>query len=78
MSEPFTVLQIIILENLQSISNHMSKFKNILFFGDFNINILDIASAEVIHFKNLVNMDGFVILNSNNVEHATRIFLPLT
>lgn len=53
-------------------SGYMNKFKNIFFFGDYNINISN-NTNDSNFFKNTVNSDGFVILNNTASEYSTRL-----
>lgn len=54
-------------------STYLNKQKNIIFFGDFNINMLRYDSNDVSYFKNTIDSDGFSLLNNLELSYATRI-----
>lgn len=51
----------------------ISKIKNVIFIGDFNVNMLNRNSANANNFENLIESESFVILNSLSVEMSTRV-----
>lgn len=54
-------------------SRKLSSFKNIIYIGDYNINIMNDFIYKVAKFKNSIESDGYVILNSENSDMATRV-----
>jgi hypothetical protein len=62
-----------IREFIDKFLTYLTSFKNILFFGDFNINILKNSSSDVNYFTNTIHSEGFIILNNLNDNFATRV-----
>lgn len=54
-------------------SRKLNSFKNIIYIGDYNINILNDSLNRVSKFKDTVESDGYVILNSESCDMATRV-----
>lgn len=54
-------------------ADKISKIKNVIFLGDFNVNMLNRNSANANNLKNLIESESFVILNSLSIEMATRV-----
>ena len=50
----------------------LNKFKNMITFGDININILKSDSATTLQYINLINSNNFEILNKISSQMATR------
>lgn len=54
-------------------SEKLNSYKNILYVGDFNINVLNEFRKEVLNFKSIVESDGYVIMNNLSLDMATRV-----
>lgn len=61
------------LDFLEYFSEKLNKIKNVIFIGDFNINMLNSEAANANAFKNLVESEGFVLLNHLSNDMATRV-----
>lgn len=51
----------------------LNEFNNSIVVGDININLLNTSSNQTKHYKNLINTNGFAILNKIELSSATRI-----
>lgn len=58
---------------LDKISDITSRFKNLLIFGDFNMNLLNLNDSKVNLYNNIIHSNGFIFLNKLSSEFATRI-----
>lgn len=47
--------------------------KNCIIAGDMNINILNKTDTSVLNYQNMLNSQGFCVLNSITNDYATRI-----
>lgn len=54
-------------------NNIMSTYKNLLIFGDLNLNILNFNDNTVREYNELIQSNGFLILNKAHPDYATRI-----
>lgn len=54
-------------------SEKLASYKNILYVGDFNINLLNESRREVVNFNSNVVSEGYVIMNELSVNMATRV-----
>lgn len=57
---------------VEYLESFLSKNKNYFILGDFNINLLNGLSDSVTNYKNMIDSNGAVILNSINEQFATR------
>lgn len=58
---------------LTHLETTLNTFKNTIYLGDFNINILKNYNNNVRQYIDLVNSNGHIILNKIHNEHATRL-----
>lgn len=64
------------VSNIEQFINYLDEFisanKNCVILGDMNINILNDNSTTVMNYINMINSNGFCILNNLNDNFATR------
>lgn len=60
-------------ELFQQMAHIMTKYKRLIWTGDFNINLLDRTNTDVIEYTNTIQSHGFVILNNISLAYATRV-----
>lgn len=58
---------------VDSIEEIIDKNKNCIIAGDMNINLLNKNDVSVLNYQNMLNSQGFCVLNSITNEYATRI-----
>lgn len=57
---------------IHELENVMKKFHDSIFFGDFNLNLLDNGNENVSRYLDDILSNGFLILNKIAIEHFTR------
>lgn len=62
-----------IIDFTDCFSGFLNKYNNIIFIGDFNINILNTQSNETAYFVNTLSADSYAILNNLSDEFTTRV-----
>lgn len=58
---------------LDKIHDITSKFKKLIIFGDFNINLLNFNDNKVNLYTSIIHSNGCIFLNKLSTEFATRI-----
>lgn len=58
---------------LSDLETNLSRFKNTIVLGDFNINILDKESSVTEQYMDTVYSSGYVLLNNSDAQMATRV-----
>jgi hypothetical protein len=51
----------------------LSKYRNLIFLGDININLIDITSTTSISYQNIIASHGYNFLNKITSSMATRV-----
>ena len=58
---------------LTNFDNILSLYKNMIIGGDANLNLLDNSNENVVMYKNIVQTNGFLILNLEDKRWPTRL-----
>lgn len=60
-------------EFLSRIDTITSKFVNSIMLGDFNLDLLNLNSRDIVNYNNTLLNNGFIPLNKISETYATRI-----